>query len=234
MEMAEDADFPADPLQGYFVDYRHSAGTPTAFEHYFCGPHDVGGAWCPNCQRPLLRFLALDRRDNRLNLQDNPSPTLSLLFCWTCNIAQEPFFYRALGNGIELLQYGQGGVVTDFPYDNYPLFFTGARAALQAISVEEQVFLKRLNNRFEEEARTGLYGQHRELWGVRHQVGGEPFLTQGLTMLECADCGAEMPFLASVANDCLDIRGLAGNDGVQVLYHLCRQCCVVGVYQMID
>ena len=43
-----------------------------------------------------------------------------------------------------------------------------------------------------------------------------------------------MPLLVSVANDCLDLRGLTGDDGVQVLFHYCRQCCVVGVYQECD
>lgn len=161
---------------------------------------------------------------------------LSLLFCWTCNVAQEPFFYRVFGNGeIEILQYGQGGVETDFPYEGYPLFFPGSEAILRSVTAEEQAILNRLNNRFEmEETTSAILEQRRDLWNVRHQIGGEPFLIQGLTILNCPDYGGEMPFFASVANDCLDAKGLAGYDGVQVLYHYCRPCCVVGVYQMTD
>lgn len=236
MKIVEEADFPAVPSQGYFVDYRHSADTPEAFEHFFCGPHEVCGAECPNCHKPLLHFLALDTQDTRLNLQNSLFQTLSLLYCWTCNIAQEPFFYHVLNDGsVELTQYGQGGVETDFPYENYPVFFPGARVMLQAISPKEQAILTRLNRRFEtNEAASRIYGQRRDLWSVRHQIGGEPFLIQYLLDLECPHCRAKMPFLASIANDCLDERGMAGDDGVQVLYHYCRSCCMVGAYQTVD
>jgi len=234
MEIAESEDFPADPVQGYFVDYAHTKAREE-FDHFFCGPQDVKGAWCPNCQKPLLRFLALDTQDNRLALQNTPSRLLSLLFCWTCSVAQEVFFYRALEDGVELLDYGQGGVDTDFPYEKYPIFFPGAAAALNAISAEEQTLITRLNCRFESgEKASAIYGKRRDLWSVRHQIGGEPFLIQGLLALVCPDCGTEMPLLASIANDCLDERGLTGNDGLQLLFHYCRKCCVVGVYQECD
>ncbi|MDQ2801010.1 MAG: hypothetical protein M3Y13_15360 [Armatimonadota bacterium] len=75
-------DFPADPAQGYFVDYARAADASPDFDHVFCGPHEVDGAWCPNCRKPLLRFLALDTRDNRLRLPNSLGPMLSLLFCW--------------------------------------------------------------------------------------------------------------------------------------------------------
>ncbi len=123
----------------------------------------------------------------------------------------------------------------DFPYEDYPLFFPSAAIALNAITPDEQGTLNRLNRRFETgEPISQILGQRRDLWCVRHQIGGLPFLTQELMMLECPLCNVEMSFLASVANNCLDTRGLAGDDGVQVLYHYCRKCCVIGVYQMVD
>lgn len=234
MEIDTSEDFPANPVQGYFVDYTHAKATEE-FDHFFCGPHNVGGAWCPNCQKPLLRFLALDTRDKRLALQNTPSRILSLLFCWTCNIAQAVFFYHALRDSVELLDYGQGGMEADFPYEKYPIFFPGAGAALTEISGEEQTLITRLNCRFDSgEKASAICGERRDLWSVRHQVGGEPFLIQGLLALICPDCATVMPLLASIANDCLDERSLAGDDGVQVLFHYCRKCCVVGVYQECD
>lgn len=235
MDTAERANFPADPAQGYFLTSRASPGFSMALNHRFCGPHDVGGAWCPNCKKPLLRFFALDTRDNRINVQETRVPTLSLFFCWTCNVAQETFFYRDLGDAIEIIQCGQGGVEAGFPYEDYPTFFPGSAAVLEMITAEEQAVVSRLNSRFEtNEPASKILGQRHHLWNVRHQVGGEPFLTQGLAVLVCPDCGTDMPFLASVANDCLDPRGLVGDDTVQVLYYFCRKCRVVGVYQMAD
>lgn len=223
MSLAENIDLLAAPAQGYFAVYKQSPNTSETFSHQFCGPYDVEGASCPNCRKPLLRFFGLDTWDSRLSLQDNPASTLSLLFCWTCNVAQETFFYRVFCNAVEILQYGQGGVQVDFPYEDYPPFFPSAPIVLSAITTDEQAILNRLNRRFEtSEPISQILGQRRDLWCVRHQIGGAPFLTQELLLLECPLCNVEMPFLASVANDCLDARGLAGDDGVQVLYHYCR------------
>lgn len=161
---------------------------------------------------------------------------LPLLFCWTCNVAQGRFFYRVSGGGaVELLEYSRDGVETDFPYHDYPVFFPGAVAALVAVTPDEQAILQRLNQRFETgESSKAILGQRRDLWAVHHQVGGEPYLTQYLLDLECPACRAGMPLLVSVAHDCLDERGTVGDESVQVLYHLCRHCSVVGVYQATD
>jgi len=234
----EHLDCPADPSQGYFVDYQATAEAASDFGHYFCGPQEVGGALCPNCRKPLLRFLALDTCDSRLNLQGSPSETLSLLFCWTCNIAQERFLYRILADGVEFLRYGRGGVEADFPYEGYPIFFPGARATLRQMTAEEQHLIVLQQSNLETEAdalaRSEFARQRPDLSDVRHQVGGEPFLLQPFAAGECPDCGGEMPFLASIGNDCLDVRGLAGEDGVQVLFQYCRRCHIVGVYQETD
>ena len=229
---------PADPSQGYFVDYQVAPEGGTDFGHYFCGPQKVGGALCPNCHKPLLRFLALDTHDSRLKLQGCPSETLSLFFCWTCNIAQELFLYCILADGIELLRYGRGGVETDFPYEGYPIFFPGARATLRQMTAEEQHLIVLQQSNLETEAdalaRAEFMRQRPDLSEVRHQVGGEPFLMQPFVAGECPDCGGEMPFLASIGDDCLDVRGLVGEDGVQVIFQYCRRCYIVGVYQETD
>ncbi|MGI4788572.1 MAG: hypothetical protein ACRYFS_06950 [Janthinobacterium lividum] len=217
------------------MNYTQSENARNAFAHQFCGSHNISGADCPNCRKPLLRFFGLDTRDSRLLLQEPLFSTLPLLFCWTCNISQEMLFYRVRDNAVELLQFGLSGVQTDFPYEDYPLFFPGAALVLDAVTLEDQSLLTRLNNRFDAgENATEILGEHRDLWNVRHQVGGEPFLTQDMAEINCLDCAEEMPFLASVANDCLDIRGLTGDEGVQVLYHYCRKCYVVAAYQRIE
>lgn len=95
--------------QGYFLEIVKPQDD--GHRHAFCGPHLIPGAHCPNCDKPLLRFLSLDTCDPRLGLQHCPFPALPLVYCWTCNIAQEPFLYQVNADGgVQLLQYGDDGV----------------------------------------------------------------------------------------------------------------------------
>ena len=206
------------PIKGYFVDFRSALHEQIPFNHVFCGPQDLSGAICPNCHKPLLRFLALDTADPSLELQECSASVVSLLFCWTCNVAQSEFFYQiGQGKAVNLLRCGGGGVETDFPYEDYPVFFPGAPVVLRPIGAESQDVSTQLN------AGDGY-----------SQVGGKPYLLQGGRPLRCIICGLKMPILASIGNDCLDERGLVGSSDVQVLYHFCHQCCVVGAYQECD
>ena len=206
------------PAKGYIVDFRPAPHEQIPFTHVFCGPQELDGAICPNCHKPLLRFLALDTADPRLDMQECSVSVVSLLFCWTCNVAQSEFFYQIRRDGsIKLLRYGGGGVEIDFPYEDYPVFFPGAPAVLRPIEAVPRNELARFHASYESS-----------------QVGGEPYLLQGGHPLRCLLCGVDMPFLASISDDCLDERGLVGSTDVQVVYHFCRECCVVGAYQECD
>ncbi len=221
--------------QGYFIEYARQAAHGSEYRHYFCGPHEVSGAWCPNCAKPLLRFLALDTSDPRLNLKQPSFPVLSLLFCWTCNIAQEPLYYQFREDGsVVLLEWGHGGAQTDFPYENYPVHFPGAPALLVPIPDVVQTILMLLN--VGEINAYAIHKRHPDLARPRHQFGGEPLLVQHNPDYEmtCSLCGRRMPFLASVGDDCLDPRGFTGNEWVQVIYHYCEHCRVIGVFQQCD
>src|SRR5258708_9570244 len=79
---AEEVDKP------YYVDYARDVALSGEHGHRFCGPHDIDGAWCPNCDKALLRFLTLDTADLRLGLEYSPVRLIHLLFCWECNVAQ--------------------------------------------------------------------------------------------------------------------------------------------------
>ncbi len=253
-------EFPADPEQGCWVNYKNTADAPTEFEHIFCGPQDIPGAQCPCCHRPFVRYLALDTRDARLNLQDSPFAQLPLLDCPRCMVEDgspahhsEAFLYRARADGgIDIVEYVLEGrlVKDDFPYENYPPFLPGAKAVLQALTPTEQAALLRINHRCEYESippevwdamseaeqeeltdEDWWYEEpYESLFEIRHQVGGEPYHIQGLVVLNCPDCGVQMPFLACIADDCLDSRGIVGYESNAIIFHFCRRCHIVGTY----
>ncbi len=224
------------PKQGYFVELNTGRVTSSKHLHSFCGSHEVDGAWCPNCDKPLLRFLALDAGDKRLELPLAPHGTVSLFFCWTCNIAQSyPFLYAIQGEGsIRLLQYGRGGAIRDFPYEDYPVHFPLAEAHLVQIPEADQRVIRQINT--DEVDWNALHPKYQELDKPRHQVGGEPYLVQRdrSYRMRCSMCAQPMPFLAAIADSCLDKRGFTGNPYVQVLFHYCRRCTVVGAFQQCD
>src|SRR5262245_35856400 len=131
------------PDCGYLVDYSPGAA---AGVHAFCGRPLSKRADCPNCGRPLLRFVGLDVADPRIQLTDRAYPYLELLYCWTCNLAQSAFAYRMLaGPSVEILRFGEGGVTEEFPYRNYPHVFPGAPASLIAVSDVQQRAIQDMN-----------------------------------------------------------------------------------------
>jgi hypothetical protein len=75
----------------------------------------------------------------------------------------------------------------------------------------------------------------------RHQVGGNPFIYNPIKT-NCPECGREMPLLAAI---CIDAAGnnpwrknanetFVGNGGVQMVFHLCRNCSIVSSYSSCD
>ena len=224
-----------------FVNPCRDRETSTQFGHYFCGAHAIAGADCPNCQKPLLRFLTLETSDKRVGLSHLGERQIHCLFCWTCNIAHESFYYKHNSDAsVSLLEYGEGGVETDFPYDDYPIAFPGASVNLIEISEDAQKAMKSVNvGRLKI---SSWRDKHPDLFGCRHQVGGQPFLIQRNPDYEigrdirCPECKNRMPFLAAIANDCLDERGFAGEEGagVQVLFNLCRACLTLHAFQQCD
>ena len=221
------------PTKGYFVHFGRNAGITLSYRHEFCGPNDLQGASCPNCNKPLLRFLSLDVADPILELEDSPFEALPLLFCWTCNVAQDEFIYKIHADGaIELLHYGKGGIQTNFPYGDYPVFFPGMSVTLEEIPDEDQRIIMALNR---DEIDEWEYRQeHSELCVPRHQIGGEPLVVQPLTRTICPLCGKVMPLLAVIGDDSGDGRNFTQNEYVQVIYKYCRNCYTVTAHQKCD
>ncbi len=207
--------------QGYWLKPAGARAT-----HSFCGPQSTPGAVCPNCRKPLLRFLRLDRRDARLGICSTSSGFLPFFFCWRCNVAQEKFYYRVGDESVELLKWGKKGVERDFPYPDYLIFFPHTPVDLKALLPIEQHTLELLNRGIEP-PRDLAY-----LEEPSHQVGGEPYLLQQNleTTIECVGCGAAMPFLGCIADDAFGKGKFTGNPYVQVVFHFCPRCEVICAY----
>lgn len=155
-------------------------------------------------------------------------------FCWTCNIAQNKFYYKVLENSkIEILKYEKGGVEKSFPYKKYPVYFPERYISLKKISKEEQMILKGLNNEDFDYYETRK--ENKSITMPQHQICGEPLLMQSeFDELNCPVCLKRMPFLASVSDNCADKRGFTGNDYVQVIYYYCGGCFILGTLQQCD
>ncbi|MDX1984176.1 MAG: hypothetical protein SFV51_28130 [Bryobacteraceae bacterium] len=218
------------PRQGYVLDF----GAREGFKHEFCGPHSIQGGLCPNCHKPLLRLLSLDTRDERLRLGRVGFPYLHLMYCWTCAIPSDYFIYRmSPAGGLDLHYYGRGAGRE--PYAGYPPHFPGRRVSLRALSRRQQTVMRVFNT----PSILAPTAEEELLIEPLHQIGGEPHLIAPLNDVLCQKCGHKMPMLASVC----DNAGGAGvrpgyaesftqNAEVQVMFHYCRRCWVVGAYHI--
>jgi hypothetical protein len=209
-------DFPTIQKQGYFLKYELEPESNPEYRHKFCGEHFISGARCPNCDKPLLRFLSIDLNDDQLTFSSKQN-ILHLLYCWTCNVAQDPFYYKIIGeNDVKILKYKDGGVETDFPYEEYPYFFPLQYATLEKIPNQQQLLLSQQNKRQADISE--IMQGNPNLAKPQHQVGGEPNLPQGeFDELMCPICNSLMPFLATIGNECDHPEGFCGGDYVAVV-----------------
>ncbi|OPZ87763.1 MAG: hypothetical protein BWY76_00299 [bacterium ADurb.Bin429] len=220
--------------QGYLLKFQPAKRNHPS--HIFCGENHCRDAWCPNCNKPLLRLLQLDTSDTRLGLSDVFPAGLPLYYCWTCTIYKDLFCYQVNAEGtISILRYRQGlydyEYEIPYPYDDYPAFFPETAVELVPLTQKEQAFIYEMNATID--TRTGTEPLDEELcdklYGTGHQVGGEPFLIfpWNYEEMRCPLCRKELRFCASIWNECLDERGFAGDEWVQHLFFVCLDCHVV-------
>jgi|GEM_PF-1311598 len=243
--------------QSYTLRELNTACDHPEYKHYFCGPHDVPGAFCPNCMKPLLRLLAIDTRDERLGLTYCPFPIFSLFHCMTCEILNGVFYYQihATDGRISILDYKEGTVQPEYiPFypKPYPRHFQGQPIQLVPLSEEQQWYIIN-NQRLAEEYTSDIYTydmEKREQFAKKinefhkqyirlkidaHQIGGFPKLTQGWEVMTgqgwdghmCPLCNQEMTFLAAIDDKNTDPRGFVGTEIGQFLFTWCSRCFVV-------
>lgn len=230
--------------QGYLIDFCDHTDS---YQHYFCGPHETKGAFCPNCDKPLLRILNIDLTDPRLLLTKVRFSMLPLFFCWTCYLSIERFYYRVTSDGIEILSYGKGRFEQEssygIPYSDYPLFFDGTDIILTPLTEEHQNFNSFCNefqhdphNPEKKEQFNEFVKNNEEFYAIYHQIGGEPLFPVQIWetwYMKCPVCTREMPFFASIGDYCLDPRGFTSST-VHLVYVYCKHCNVVGAFAQSD
>lgn len=215
---------------GYFLEPTSGAET-----HSVIGGFGPSSPVSPNSGRPLLQLAALDLIEMGLSPSDWVGPSIKLLYSWTCAISEGRFTYRCLEEGIQLLEAQRGDAYDDFPYPHYPDAFREVSVALVALTADEQNILRKINLSSGDE-HFDLISAWPDLAIPRHQVGGEPlFLSKHAKSVFCPVCNQEMLFLASIGNKTFrDTLGFAGNDFVQVVYHVCPECRVLSARNFAD
>jgi hypothetical protein len=213
-----------------------ASGKAEKSKHFFCGQHNLKGAICPNCKKPLLRFLSIDLADEEMaDLRAEGLMNIDLLYCWTCAIAQETLIYELKSSDeINILQYKNGPSDPEFPYPNYPIYFPLAAAILRKRNREDESILKKLNEGSINE--TELFSTRPDICKPQNQIGGVPYLVQKNPYLSmsCPKCGKDMPFLACITDDTENGYVFAGNEYAQVLYCYCKACKVISAFQQCD
>lgn len=216
------------PTQGYLL----STPQPDSHNsHWLCGANNVAGAHSPNTGEPLLLQLTLDLADSRLELT-LPISKLHLFYSWRCGIHEGTFFYKEDATGVAVLQYSRGTTDPDFPYTGYPDYFPSQEVDLIKVDPAEQAIVDEINNGGDRGFELGL--KRPDLSAPRHQVGGRPRLVQPAVEIECPLCNRQMPLLATIGDEATDGQAFTGNPYVQVVYHLCASCTVVGAYNVCD
>lgn len=208
--------------------------TPTG-RHLIGGSPNSAGALCPNCDLLLTRFFYIDLTDPTLGDHDTNLTSLELLYCWQCQLSQSEFSYQ-LGD-FKVIKCATGPPEDDFPYEDYPGWFSEARVDFAPMSTRlahqiehyQELSSKepdRLNNVF-------TLSERDQITTPRHQLGGTPFRFTNHTPT-CPTCSAQMQFLMTVADASTDSRGFVGNEDVHVVYHLCLDCSMLTATQECD
>jgi hypothetical protein len=225
------------PEWGYWLNFTPG---PDAVLHDFCGKNDIAGAHCPNCDLPLLRLLSLHANDPVLNLDPDRFSVVHLLYCWTCSIPFGEFCYKVDQDGsVRLLrlpprsEYEHG---PDGPVDGYTGQLPHRQVSLEFISGEDQLALKQ-----RWESTRDDIDILRGLDEPRHQVGGYPFIYNPIRIV-CPECSQDMPLFAAICNGATGNDAwkttaedsFVGNGGVQMVFHLCRNCSILSAYSSCD
>lgn len=189
----------------------------------------------------MMRHAGLDLTDPVFGGYLKPLDWLDLLYCWKCNVAQGPLFYRAqMGGEIKILDYKQGfqdgdSPLEDFPYNDYPRWFPQTAMWLENLPRDIlELRLEHYSYEWDDRSERARLVSLKAIDSDASQIGGVPFLWDiPEEPMVCPSCDANMKFFAVFTNENSDPRGFAC-EGVHVVYEICAGCKVIGVWQEID
>jgi hypothetical protein len=221
------------PEWGYKLNF---APNPSEVSHEFCGPNNIIGALCPNCNKPLLRLLSLDAKDRVLNLDASRNRVVHLLYCWTCSIPFGEFSYQIKSDGrvqiLEIPPKYKYEFRADGPYEGYTGVFLHRMVSLEPLSDTQQRELEACQTQDDPNDVIPYSG---------HQVGDYPLIYNPCKAF-CPTCSKEMPLLAAFCDNAIGnddftkdaSESFTGNCGVRMVFQFCRDCCVVTAYHSCD
>jgi len=225
-----------DPRRGHWLNFSPNPGQ---VQHDFCGAHDIAGATCPYCNKPLLRILSLSAEDPVLNLEQGKTPVVHLLYCWTCSIPFGEFSYRINADGsVEFVHVPERQHDREFglagPFDGYKGVYPLCKVSLEPMDEQDDAKLARRAHEEGDE-------EYDDLFAPRHQVGGSPFIYNPKT-LTCPGCSTNMPVLAAICDHASgnnpwqpdESNSFTGNGGAQMVFQFCRDCAIVSAYHSCD
>lgn len=195
------------------------------------------GAISPNTGARLTQFAHVHIEARAFSIPGWELPDIRFLYSWKCNLHEDSFSYRYLGNSIEVVEYIKGtGDHEGFPYENYPEAFQEVRRELQRVSEGDQQLIRQLNSPDCDPDLEYDNPRARELSTPTHQFGGIPYLVDPeLPEKKCILCDKEMLLVAAIGNDSYSNEyGFSGNDFVQILYWACPKCHVVSALNFCD
>lgn len=223
-------------MPGYFLELDEVG----KFGHYVGGDHKIRGAWCPNCDLPLMLHMSLDTLDPRIDLDLGSIP---LLYCGRCALSWYSFVYNIVDDDhIEIIRATRGEVLrTEWNEDVGFDVFPRRPFQLRPIPGRLQELYDQLNAGKEltpdEEAEVAaITGQYADIEvggypsiDVINQIGGRSFLSQRLHDPICRFCRdrldmrRRMYFMASMTND-RERDLVVTYDGVQIVFFFCPFC----------
>ena len=216
------------------------------YEHYVGGKSISYSPICPNCKKPLMLHMQIDRKDPRFSQWDFPFRFISLFYCMRCPLSWYPFQYRIKDNGEFDIQASNNEPDLEvekeweeemkLEEDAFPMRsidFTEIPTSIQElfkrlnsseeISKDEEYKIAEFTDNFAPEEVGGY-----PVVDVINQVGGITFLPQQVDNPICELCLSngnemEMIFFASMTNDEKNNFKIS-YDSVQILFYMCPEC----------
>lgn len=209
-----------------------------SYSHQFGGTHQIRGAICPNCVKPLVLHMNLDLRDPKVRLGADGA-AFPLLYCMRCCLCWYDFAYRVRGDEEVEIVLAHLGQDRDEKWDQHmgdtldpvPITLANTPAQLQEMMDELNASSKKFTTDDRSEWNLLLDRPTRKSIDAINQVGGRSFLIQRLPDPVCPTCKDRTAyFLASLYNDeRIGIRVTPPLSGAQIVFFYCPDCQTVVV-----